>query len=165
MNREYAERICLQVFDALDAMYKAEMAIAGLGKQEQIRFHDSVQEIIADLEDKLLVPICEQYPDLLPPTEERSPRILCSELTWSEVTLPPSVTEGQLDEVIMSLLKPRWRKLLRFVTEAEERYKELGWTISYEATAARLKVLADMDRIEGIGDMRYWGNSEVRLKD
>ncbi|QIG96374.1 MULTISPECIES: hypothetical protein [unclassified Bradyrhizobium] len=165
MNREYAERICLQIFDALDAMYKAEMAIAGLGKQERTRFHRSVQEVIADLEDKLLLPICEQYPDLRPPTEEQRPRILCSELTWSEVNLPSSVTEDQLDEVIMSLLNPRWRKVLWFVTIAEERYKELGWTISHEVTAARLKVLSDRDRIEGIGDMRYWGNSEVRLKD
>lgn len=68
MNREYAEKICLQIFDALDAMYEAERNIAGLGKQERIRFDDSVQAIIADLEDKLLFPICEQYPDLLPPT-------------------------------------------------------------------------------------------------
>lgn len=165
MNREYAEKICLQIFDALDAMCEAERNIAGLGKQERIRFDDSVQAIIADLEDKLLFPICEQYPDLLPPTEEQRPSILCSELTWSEVNLPSSVTEDQLDEVIMSLLKPRWRKVLWFVTIAEERYKELGWAISHEATAARLKVLSDMDRIEGIGDMRYWGNSEVRLKD
>ncbi|MCC8957541.1 hypothetical protein H8B02_30110 [Bradyrhizobium sp. Pear77] len=165
MNREYAERICLQIFDALDAMYKAEMAIAGLGKQERTRFHHSVQEVIADLEDKLLLPICEQYPDLLPPTEERKPSILFSELAWSEVKLPSSVTEDQLDEVILSLLTPRWRKVVWFVTIAEKRYKELGWAISHEATAARLKVLSDMDRIEGVGDMRYWGNSEVRLKD
>ncbi|WP_128089677.1 hypothetical protein [Bradyrhizobium viridifuturi] len=90
MNREYAEKICLQVFDALDAIYEAERNIAGLGKQERIRFHASVQAVIADLEDKLLFPICEQYPDLLPPTEEQRPRILCSELTWSEVNLPSS---------------------------------------------------------------------------
>lgn len=165
MNREYAEEICLQIFDALDAIYEAERNIAGLGKQERIRFHDSVQEVIAAIEDKLLLPICEQHPDLLPPTEEREPSILCSELTWSEVKLPPSVTEDQLDEVILSLLKPRWLKVVRFVTMAEERFKELGWAINYEATAARLKALSDMDRIEGVGDMRYWGNSEVRLKD
>ncbi|NEV02843.1 hypothetical protein [Bradyrhizobium uaiense] len=165
MNRGDAERICLQVFDALDAMYEAERAIAGLGKQERIRFHDSVQEVIADLEEKLLLPICEQYPDLLPPTEEREPSILFSALAWSEVKLPSSVTEEQLDEVIVSLLTPRRRKVVWFVTMAEERYKELGWAISHEATAARLKALSDMDRIEGIGDMRYWRNSEVRLKD
>ena len=31
--------------------------------------------------------------------------------------------------------------------------------------AARLKVLSDSDRIEGIGDIRSWLHSEVRLKD
>ena len=75
------------------------------------------------------------------------------------------MTEDQLDEVIFSLLKSRWRKVVAFVTDAEKRFKELGWTITYEATAARLQVLSDLDRIESAGDLRYWSNSEVRLKD
>jgi hypothetical protein len=37
--------------------------------------------------------------------------------------------------------------------------------ISDEEIAARLQVLADSDRIEGIGDLRKWRHSEVRLKD
>jgi hypothetical protein len=30
---------------------------------------------------------------------------------------------------------------------------------------ARLRELADNDRIEGVGDLRKWRHSEVRLKD
>ncbi|WP_407149701.1 hypothetical protein [Bradyrhizobium sp. ORS 86] len=165
MKREYAERIGGHLLDAVEAMYKAEMAIAGLGKQERIRYDDLLQEVLSDLEGKLLLPICEQYPDLLPPEEEEKPPLLCSELTWSEVKLPSGVTEDRLDDVIISLLKSRWRKVAAFVTDAEKRFKELGWTISHEATAARLQVLSDLDRIEAVGDLRYWGNSEVRLKD
>ena len=37
--------------------------------------------------------------------------------------------------------------------------------LSDEEIAARLQVLADSDRIEGIGDLRKWRHSEVRLKD
>jgi hypothetical protein len=37
--------------------------------------------------------------------------------------------------------------------------------ISREVFAARLRDLADRNEIEGIGDMRMWGHSEVRLKD
>ena len=165
MKREYAERICDHLLDAFEAMDKAEMAIAGLGKQERIRFHHLLQEVVRDLEDKLLLPICEQYPDLLPIEEERELPILCSELPWSAVNLPSSVTEEQLDEVIFSLLGPHWRKTAMLVIKAEKRFKELGWTISDEATAARLQVLSDLDRIESVGDLRYWRNSEVRLKD
>ena len=30
---------------------------------------------------------------------------------------------------------------------------------------ARLRELADNDRIEGVGDLRKWRHSDVRLKD
>ena len=165
MERGQAGRIVNHLRDALEAMEKAERQIAGLGKAERLRLGDLLREVVLDLEDKLLLPICEQYPDLLPPQEKRSPRILCSELRWSEVKLPSSVTEDQLDRVILSLLKSHWRKTAAFLTDAAKRYKELGWTIGDEATAARLQVLSDEDRIEAVGDLRYWGYSEVRLKD
>ncbi|WP_165421348.1 hypothetical protein [Bradyrhizobium sp. Leo170] len=47
----------------------------------------------------------------------------------------------------------------------EGRCQELSVPISHEAIAARLKVLADSNRIEGVGDIRMWRYSEVRLKD
>ncbi|KWV59909.1 hypothetical protein AS156_02840 [Bradyrhizobium macuxiense] len=165
MKREQAVQIIDHLRDAFKAMEKAERAIAGLAKEERLRFDDLLGEVVLDLEDKLLLPICEQYPDLLPPEEEVRPPLLCSELPWSEVKLPSSATEDQLDQIILSLLKSRWQKTAMFVTTAEKRFKELGWVISHEATAARLQVLSDLDRIESVGDLGYWANSEVRLKD
>jgi hypothetical protein len=47
---------------------------------------------------------------------------------------------------------------------AYKRCEELGWPIDDEALGARIEVLADTDRIEYQGYLRYWGNSEVRLK-
>ena len=165
MKRDQAGWIVDHLRDALEAMEKAGRQIAGLGKAERLRFDDLLREVVVDLEDKLLLPICDQYPDLLPPQEELRPPLLCSELRWCEVDLPSDVTEDRLDQVILSLLRSRWRKTAAFLTDAEKRYKGLGWTISHEATAARLQVLSDEDRIEAVGDLRYWGNSEVRLKD
>ncbi|KJC61390.1 hypothetical protein UP10_07520 [Bradyrhizobium sp. LTSPM299] len=165
MKREQADRICDHLIDAFEAMGKADMAIAGLGKEERHRFDHLLHEVVRDLEDKLLLPICEQYPDLLPPEEEWERPEICSELTWSEVKLPSFVTENQLDEMIFSLLKPQWRKTAMFLIYAEKRCKELGWLIGDEAIAARLQVLSDSNRIEGIGDLRIWRGSEVRLKD
>jgi hypothetical protein len=46
-----------------------------------------------------------------------------------------------------------------------DRCKERGLPIEDKVIAARLKVLSDSDRIEGIGDIRSWRHSEVRLKD
>jgi hypothetical protein len=48
---------------------------------------------------------------------------------------------------------------------AAKRCQELALQIGDEEIAARLQVLSDSDRIEGIGDLRKWGHSEVRLKD
>ena len=48
---------------------------------------------------------------------------------------------------------------------AAEHYEKVGLPITGEVIAARLKVLSDTDRIEGIGDLRMWRHSEVRLKD
>ncbi|MBR0880393.1 MULTISPECIES: hypothetical protein [Bradyrhizobium] len=46
-----------------------------------------------------------------------------------------------------------------------DRCKELGLATEGEVIAARLKVLSDSDRIEGIGNIQSWFHSEVRLKD
>jgi hypothetical protein len=81
------------------------------------------------------------------------------------VRLPPSVTEERFDEIIFSAMKPTWRKTAMMVSLVMDRCKELELPVSYEMIAARLKVLADTDRIEGIGDLRMWRHSEVRLKD
>jgi Protein of unknown function len=81
------------------------------------------------------------------------------------VQLPQSVTEEQFDEIIFSVMKPTWRKTAMMVTNVKNRCEELGLAIEGEMIAARLKVLSDTDRIEGVGDFQSWLHSEVRLKD
>ena len=75
------------------------------------------------------------------------------------------MTEADLDGIIFSLLKPLWQKTAMVVIPAVRRCQERGLPIGDEAIAARLQVLVDSDRIEGIGDLRKWRHSEVRLKD
>jgi hypothetical protein len=75
------------------------------------------------------------------------------------------VTEADLDGIIFSLLKPRWQKTAKVVILTMQRCQERALPIGDEEIAARLQVLSDSDRIEGIGDLRYWRHSEVRLKD
>ena len=89
---------------------------------------------------------------------------ISSSLTWDQISLPPSVTEADLDDIIFSVLKPQWQKTAKVVGSAMERCQEGALPIGDEAIAARLQVLAGSDRIEGAGDLRYWRHSEVRLK-
>lgn len=165
MKLEQAVRINHHLLNACAALDQARMAIAGLGKVERIKLEDWLDGVVGALEDELLQPIYEQYPDLKPAKPDWEPPTIDSELTWDDVRLPPSVTEEQFDEIIFSAMKPTWRKTAMMVGLVMDRCKELELQISYEMIAARLKVLADTDRIEGIGDLRMWRNSEVRLKD
>ncbi|WKA28927.1 DUF3658 domain-containing protein [Bradyrhizobium roseum] len=165
MKREQAVRIQKHVLDADAALDRARTAIADLGKKERLALDGLLQEAVETLHLELLEEIYAQYPDLEPtPMEEEVPAI-SSTLTWDQVRLPPSVTEADLDSIILSSLKPQWQKTAMVVFRAMDRCEERGLPIGDEAIAARLQVLAASDRIEGIGDLRKWRHSEVRLKD
>jgi hypothetical protein len=165
MNRERAVRINKHLLDAYGAMDLARMAIAGLGKEERLKFDAALRGAVAAFQQKLLAPIYEQYPDLEPPAADEKIPTVNSRLKWSRVRLPPAITEADLDGIIFSILTPHWKKTAMAVILVARRFEELALPISGEVIAARLRALADSDRIEGIGDLRMWGHSEVRLKD
>ena len=164
MNREQAVRIQKHCLDADVALDHASMAIADLGKEERLALDELLRGVVGTLHLDLLAQIYDQYPDLEPPPrDEEIPTI--SSLTWDQVRLPPSVTEADFDGIIFSVLKPRWQKTSMVVILVARRCQELALPIGDEEIAARLQVLSDSDRIEGIGDLRKWRHSEARLKD
>jgi hypothetical protein len=165
MNREQAIRIQKYVLDADVALNRAGMAIADLGKEERLALDELLREVVGSLHLDLLAQVYDQYPDLEPPPLDKEIPTISSSLTWEQVRLPPSVTEANLDGIIFSLLKPLWQKTAMVVILAMRRCQERALPIGDEEIAARLQVLSDSDRIEGIGDLRYWRHSEVRLKD
>jgi uncharacterized protein DUF3658 len=75
------------------------------------------------------------------------------------------VTDAEFDQVILSTMSSHWRKVARIVGDVVVEYKRLGLVISSEMVAARLQALSDSALIEGVGDLRKWRHSEVRLKD
>ena len=165
MKLDQAVRINHHLLDACAVLDRARMAIAGLAKAERIELGDWLDSIVGALEDELLQPIYDQYPDLEPPKSDREPYSYVCELTWDEVQLPPGATEQQFDEIIFSVMKATWRKTSMMVWLVMKRCEELGLPIEDKMIAARLKVLSDSDRIEGIGNIQSWLHSEVRLKD
>ena len=165
MKREEAFRIQQHLLEADVALDRARIAIAGLGKEERLRLDGSLREVVAALRQELLAPVHEQYPDLEPPARDEEIPTISSGVTWDQGRLPTSATEADLDGIIFALLKPRWQKTAMVVILVTKRCQELAMPIRDEEIAARLQVLADSDRIEGIGDLRKWRHSEVRLKD
>lgn len=90
---------------------------------------------------------------------------ISSTLRWEEVSLPPSISEADLDQIIFSVMTSRLLKTARVISDAVARCKELGLPIDVEILSARIGALAEAGRIEGAGDLRKWRHSEVRLKD
>ena len=122
-------------------------------------------EAIAALNSDVWKPIYDAYPDLAPEYESFEPPAIDSELRWDEVRLEPPLTAKDVDDILFPLLRTHWKKVLRVLFEARDSCNLEALSISYEVLAARLRDLADRNEIEGIGDFRKWGWSEVRLKD
>jgi hypothetical protein len=70
-----------------------------------------------------------------------------------------------LDAAILSKLRPHFLKVAKVISDVVRAFDEQGLSIDAETISARIRLLADIDRIEGVGDLRKWRFSEVRLKD
>jgi hypothetical protein len=162
MNREQAEEIHEYLLDAVEALEQAEAAIFDLGEEGRRMFANGLGAVGDALHCELLLVLYRKFPDLRPPDKE--PPHIISTLRWEEVSLPTSISEADIDQIIFSVLHSQWRKTAAIVGMALERCKELGLPISDEVLAARLGALAEADHLESQGDLRMWRHSEVRKK-
>ena len=80
------------------------------------------------------------------------------------MTLPDAISAPDLDAVILSKLKPRSLKVAKIIGDVVEAFRERRLSIGEEIVSARIRWLADIGRIESIGDLRKWGFSEIALK-
>lgn len=164
MDRERAAEIQKHLLDADRAIDRARRAIAGLPKADRVRLDDPAREALGVLHLQLLGAIYEEHPDLKPPDNDAGTPEINSTLRWDQVRLPAHISEGDVDAIIFSVMRPHWRKVAMVVGQARDRCEQLGIPLSYEELAARLPVLAEAGRIEDAGDLRKWRYSEVRLK-
>lgn len=93
------------------------------------------------------------------------PPVISSTLRWQDISLPASVSEADLDQIIYSVMISRLQKTAFIISKTLERCRELKLPIDADIVGARLRELVETGRIEGAGDMRKWRYSEVRLKD
>jgi hypothetical protein len=165
VSRDRAERLVSYLEDAEDAMERASRAASGYPKEERLKFDGLIYEVIAALRSDVWKPIYDEYPDLAPEYESLEPPTIDSELSWEEARFLPDVSEKEVDDILLPLLRPHWQKVLRVLFMARDSCNINCIALNYEVLAARLRWLSDKDKIEGVGDLRRWGHSEVRLKD
>ena len=121
--------------------------------------------LIATLQFDVWNPIYDDYPDLAPEYESLEPPTIDSELSWDEARLLPDVSEKDLDDILFPLLRSYWKKVLLILFEARD-------SCNINASRSTIRFLPHgfagcptMTRSRGVGDLRRWGYSEVRLKD
>jgi Protein of unknown function len=159
MDREQAEEILDYLLAAAYELDEAKAAAAVLENQnEDAAF---IRALATKLNSELLQAVFDRFPDLL--TFEEFPEINSS-LRWDQVKLPPTASESQIDEIVLSVIIPQWRKMAAVIWHAAKRSEELALGVTDEMFAARIRVLVDADRLESQGDLRRWRHSEVRKK-
>jgi hypothetical protein len=161
MDQNQAAEIHEYLLDAAYSIEEARAAIAALGEADQEGLAAPLEIAERALHSELLRTMYDRFPGLDAP--EEFPTIF-STLRWDQIRLPPSVSEADLDTLILGVMTPRFRKMAMVVGDTYIRCKELGLPISAEAVAARVQVLAEDGPLESQGDLRKWRHSEVRLK-
>ncbi|UGY18544.1 DUF3658 domain-containing protein [Bradyrhizobium septentrionale] len=161
MDRERAAELKKRLRNVGRALDRAVIATKGIDKVECDALLEHLTKACAIVYGKLF-DIYDQHPELKP--RPKPPRI-SSTLTWDEVSLSRSVSVTELDRIIFSVMERQWRKMMMIVGQAFVECTDIGLAINSETIAARIQALASAGHFESQGDLRYWGNSMIRLKD
>jgi Protein of unknown function len=163
MDKAQAIEIHNHLLAIRDAINKTEAALFKLDREDRAIFGDPMNKLWGALHGHALRAVYERYPELQPIPEGFDE--IDTDLRWEDVTLPPSISEAELDAVILSKLKPHSLKVARVIGDVIRAFEERGLSIGDETVGVRIGWLADTDRIKGFGDLRQWRFSEVSLKD
>jgi hypothetical protein len=160
MDRDRAAEIQKHLLEACAALDRATEAMSRVNKDERKAFAEILFEVHDALHFGLLRTLYAEHPELKPPEEQ--PHISCT-LRWSDVSLPDSISEADIDGAIAEALTTKWQKTALVVAKAFQLCEALPMPISTDMLGARIVALAESRRIEGAGDLRMWRHSEVRL--
>jgi hypothetical protein len=162
MDKTQAIKIRRQLRALERALLKTSAVVFELDKEEQQIFRKPLLDLLSGLHFEMLEFVYTQHPELRPPPV---PPTICSDLRWKDVTLPKSVSVADLDAIIFSILTSRRQKTARVIGTAMTHCREHNLPVNDEIFGARIEALAESSRIQGFGDLRLWGHSEVKLKD
>jgi hypothetical protein len=163
VDEAQAAEIRDHLLDVDFTLQEAIAAVSHLPQADKEALTGPLEKLLEGLHDEALRLISDQHPQLGPPSNDLF--TICCDLRWKKVTLPPSVSEADLDAVILSKLKPRPLKVAKVLTDIGKVFEERGHSIDFDVISARIRWLADVDRIESFGDVRKWRHSEICLKN
>jgi Protein of unknown function len=162
MDKMQAKKIRRHLLAIDNAVDKAFAAICELNKEDRRPFVHALGELGSRLHVEVLELVYGEHPELRPPAPRPT---INSDLRWKDVTLPKSVSEADLDAIIFSILTSRQQKAAMVIGKAMTHCREHNLPINDEIFGARIEELAETGRIQGFGDLRLWGYSEVKLND
>jgi hypothetical protein len=163
MDKAQASKIHRRLLAVNKALRKVDEAISELSTEDREVFSGPMAELWFRLHGKALRVIYTRYPELRPIPDDIDE--IDSDLQWKDVTLPDAISAAELDAVILSQLKPRSLKVAKIIGDVITAFGERGLSIGGEIVSARIRWLADIGRIEGIGGLRKWRYSEIALKN
>jgi hypothetical protein len=162
MDEAQATEIRDHLLDVDYMLSEAIAAVSHLPQADKKVLTRPLEKLLKSLHDKVLRLISDQHPELIAPSDDIF--TICCDLRWKEVTLPPSISEADLDAVILSSLRPRSLKVAKVLSDVMKALEDRGHSIDTDVVSARIRWLDDVDRIESRGDVRKWRHSEVALK-
>ncbi|TWC00737.1 uncharacterized protein DUF3658 [Bradyrhizobium macuxiense] len=160
MDRERAAELKKHLLKVSRALDRTVIATNGIDKVDRDALLEHLTKACQIVYEKQF-DIYAEHPELAP--RPKPPRI-SSTLTWDEVSPSLSVSVTKLDQIIFSVMEPQWRNMMLIVGTAFVECADIGLAISDETIAARIQALASAGHFESQGDLRYWGNSMIRLK-
>jgi hypothetical protein len=162
MNKEQASEIQRHGHEAAAAISKIEQIVLGFTKEERSRLASYFGEIYTALQFGILQEVYDRFPDLRDGREE-VPKV-SNFLRWEDVSLPPGISEAELDALIFAVLKPQWQKTAMVIVKTERQCAAHAMPVDFETIGARILALAELRRIESAGNPSMWRHSEVRLE-
>lgn len=162
MNKGQASKVHRRLLAVRKALNKVEEAISELDKEDREAFSDPMAHLWYGLHGKALQVIYARHPELQPIPQDFDE--IDTNLRWEDAMLPPSISEADLDAIILSKLKPRSLKVAKVISDVWNSFDEQKLSIDLQIIAARIQQLAETHQIESFGDLRQWGHSEIALK-
>jgi len=162
MDRTKAVEIQRHLLDAADAIDRVSGIVSSLDEDDRAALSAPIAKIASTIHFELLhEAVYAHYPDLRSEVDERS--AINTVRRWEEIILPESVSETDIDSIIFSALSVRWQKTAMVVGRALTECQKVLLPVSAEMLGARIRALAEADRLESQGDLRKWRFSEIRL--
>jgi hypothetical protein len=162
MDRTKAVEIQKHLLKAARAINRAEPIIFSLDQDDRVALATPLENVVMALHFELLHAIYKQHPDLQPPAKGR--RNVDTKRRWKEIVLPESVSENDLDAIILSAVATQWLKVAMVISRALKKCEERNLPIDHEMIGVRIRFLSETGRLESQGDVRKWRFSEVRLR-